>query len=248
MGPTIAPGGKGNIRVYLPHSLPLLPGDRFILREAGRSETIGGGEVLDIDPQTKASEASPDRSVDRVIAERGWVEVSELTLLTGETREADVGHWVVDPATLATAIDDLRTRVDEAGALGLETATLSPQERATLELLDEVSVRGGRATQRQNADPLTEHAYVAAVRESPFAPPDANDVDRDELRELVRRGDLIVEDGIYFVPGAVTQAAELVADMLSEQPEGVTVSEIRQRMGNTRKHAMPLLTLSLIHI
>ena len=51
-----------------------------------------------------------------------------------------------------------------------------------------------------------------------------------------------MEDGIYFVPEAIDQAAELVADMLAEQPEGFTVSELRQRMGNTRKHAMPLLT------
>ncbi len=241
LGPSIAPGGKGNIRIYLPHALPLLPGDRFILREAGRSETIGGGEVLDVDPQTKASEASPDRSVDRVIAERGWLTVDELKLLTGETREADVGDWVVDPAALTETIEGLRGRIDDAGALGLETATLSPGERATLELLTDVNVGGGRATLREATDTLAEHAYVGAVRATPFAPPGPEGIDRDELRELVRRGDLIVEDGIYFVPEAIDQAAEIVADMLAEKPEGVTVSEIRQRMGNTRKHAMPLL-------
>ena len=81
------------------------------------------------------------------------------------------------------------------------------------------------------------------MRESPFAPPEPDNIASDELRELVRRGQLIVEDGIYFVPEAVDQAAKLLADMLAEQPEGVTVSEIRQRMGNTRKHAMPLLTV-----
>ena len=241
LGPSIAPGGKGNIRIYLPHALPLLPGDRFILREAGRAETIGGGEVLDVDPQTKASEASPDRSVDRVIAERGWLLVDELKLLTGETREADVGDWIVDPAALAETIESLRGRIDDAGALGLETATLSPKERATLELLTDVNVGGGRATLREAADPLAEHAFVSAVRAAPFAPPGPEGIDKDELRELVRRGALIVEDGIYFVPEAIDQAAEIVADMLAEKPEGVTVSEIRQRMGNTRKHAMPLL-------
>ena len=241
LGPAIAPGGKGNIRVYLPHALPLLPGDRFILREAGRSETIGGGEVLDIDPRTKASEASPDRSVDRVIAERGWVKVDDLKLLTGEVREADVGNWVVDPTALAEAVEAIRSKVEDAGSLGLETAGLSSEERATLELLHDVNVSGGRATMREAADPLAEHPFVAAVRASPFAPPGPEGIERDELRELVRRGQLIVEDGQYFVPEAVDQAAELLADMLAEQPEGVTVSEIRQRMGNTRKHAMPLL-------
>jgi len=241
LGPAIAPGGKGNIRIYLPHALPLLPGDRFILREAGRAETVGGGEVLDIDPQTKASEAAPDRSVDRVIAERGWVLVEELKLLTGETREADVGDWVVDPTALAAAVEKLRTQIEDAGALGLETATLSPQEKATLELLTDVVSSGGRAKLREAADTLAEHPFVAAVSAAPFAPPGPDGIDKDELGELVRRGSLIVEDGIYFVPDAIDQAAELVADMLAKQPEGITVSEIRTQMGNTRKHAMPLI-------
>ena len=241
LGPAIAPGATGNIRVYLPHSLPLLPGDRFILREAGRSETIGGGEVLDVDPKTKASQASPDRSVDRVIAERGWVTVRELELLTGEKREADVGEWVVDPVALNSLVAELRERIESSGAFGLDTASLSDQEKATLELLSDVHVEGGKARLRAAADPLLEHAYVAALRDGGFVPPDPDGVPKDELRELVRRGEVVVEDGIYYAPEVVDAAAELLADMLAEQPEGVTVSEIRQRMGNTRKHAMPLI-------
>jgi selenocysteine-specific elongation factor len=48
--------------------LPLLPGDRFVLRESGRDETVGGGEVLDVAPVVRASEATPDRSIERVVA------------------------------------------------------------------------------------------------------------------------------------------------------------------------------------
>lgn len=241
LGPTIRPGDAGNIRVYLPQPLPLLPGDRFVLRESGRAETIGGGEILDVDPRTKASEANPDRSVDRVIAERGWLTVQELVLLTGERREPDVGEWVVDPAHLQDAISAMRTRIEDAGALGLDTATLTDQERATLSLLNDVSVGGGRATLAAAADPLLEHPYAAALRAGGFTPPDPDGVDREELRELVRRGDVIVEDGIYFAPNVIDDAAQLLAQMLKEQPEGVTVSEVRQAMGNTRKHAMPLI-------
>lgn len=241
LGPAIAPGAKGNIRVYLPKALPLLPGDRFVLRESGRAETIGGGEILDVDPQTKAADASPDRSVDRVIAERGWVSTQELLLLTGEQREPDVGSWVVDPEQLQVAIESLRERVDQAGALGLDTATLDEQERATLDLLNEIVVSGGRATKATAADPLLAHPYVTALHEGGFAPPDPEGVARDELRELVRRGEVIVEDGVYFSPLVIDDAAKLLAEMLAEQPDGVTVSEIRQRMGNTRKHAMPLI-------
>jgi len=241
LGPAIAPGQRGNIRVYLPAALPLLPGDRFVLREAGRSETIGGGEVLDVDPKTKASLASPDRSVDRVIAERGWVTTAELRLLTGAQRDADVGDWVVDPAALQATIEGVRTQVDAAGALGLETATLSDQQRATLDLMTDIVVNGGRATLAEAADPLLAHPYVVALREGGFTPPDADGVDPNELRELVRRGEVIVEDGTYFAPDVIDRAAQLVAGLLAEKPDGVTVSEVRQAMGNTRKHAMPLL-------
>ena len=242
LGPAIAPGQSGNIRVYLPHQLPLLPGDRFVLREAGRSETIGGGQVLDVDPKTKASIANPDRSVDRVIAERGWVTVDELRLLTGETREADVGEWVVDPQALQDTIEGVRTQVEEAGGLGLETATLSDQEKATLELLRDVVVAGGRAKLAEAADPLLAHPFVLDLREGGFVPPDPDGVNKEELRELVRRGEVIVEDGIYFAPEVIDAAAEVVRGLLANKPEGVTVSEVRQAMGNTRKHAMPLLT------
>ena len=100
----LAPGGRGSVRLFLPVALPLLPGDRYILRESGRDETVGGGVVLDIDPVSKASRAAPDGTVERVVAERGWVDVDELELLTGVAVAADgrtLGHHAdrarVDP-------------------------------------------------------------------------------------------------------------------------------------------------------
>ena len=80
------------------------------------------------------------------------------------------------------------------------------------------------------------------LREGGFVPPDPDGVNKEELRELVRRGEVIVEDGIYFAPEVIDAAAEVVRGLLANKPEGVTVSEVRQAMGNTRKHAMPLLT------
>lgn len=40
----------GGIRVELADPLPLAAGDRFILRESGRGQTAGGGQVVDPDP------------------------------------------------------------------------------------------------------------------------------------------------------------------------------------------------------
>ena len=48
LGPAaLEPGEVGLVRLHLPVALPLLPGDRYVLRESGRGETVGGGEVLD---------------------------------------------------------------------------------------------------------------------------------------------------------------------------------------------------------
>jgi len=60
---SLAPGTTGLVRFHLPVALPLLPGDRFIVRESGRSETVGGGEVLDVAPMRAASRARPDSSM-----------------------------------------------------------------------------------------------------------------------------------------------------------------------------------------
>ena len=127
LGPeSLAPGATGAVRLHLPADLPLLPGDRYVLRETGRDETVGGGEVLDVHPVLPASRARPDRRIERVVAERGWVDADELEALTGERRAPTVGRWVVDPAAAAAAADELRERL----AAGIELAELTDRQRA----------------------------------------------------------------------------------------------------------------------
>ena len=242
LGPdALEPGTRGAVRLYLPVPLPLLPGDRFILRESGRAETVGGGEILDVDPVERASRARPDRSVDRVVNQRGWVDADELERLTGERRDPDVGRWVVDPTKLHTTLIDLRAALSEAGPLGLDLSTLDEHSRAAVELLDGVVVEAGRLAPIDAVDPLADHPFVSALAASPFAPPAPDGVDRAELRELVRREMVVEVEGIFFAASALQAAAELAARLLAESPEGFTVSAFREAAGNTRRHAMPLL-------
>lgn len=229
--------GEGMARLHLPVPLPLLPGDRFVLRESGRSETIGGGEVLDVAPVLPASKAAPSRSVERVVAERGWVESGELERLTGVRVEPTLGRWVVDPAALEQARAEVEAAVAGAGALGLDVAALDERQRLVLGTL-EVAVRDGRAG---GAGPGERHPFVDALEAAPFSPPSPEGFDRAEVRELVRRGQVIERDGVYFAPGAVEEAARVVARLLAAQPEGVTVSEVREALGTSRKYLLPLL-------
>ncbi len=242
LGPnSIAPGNVGQVRMHLRDAVPLLPGDRFVLRESGRAETVGGGEVLDVEPIVPASRARPDRSVDRVIAERRWIEPARLHLLTGERRTATVGKWVVDPDVLERTLADLRTRIEAAGPLGLDVASLDEHERAALALLGEIAVESGRARPRGQADPLADHPYVAALEASLLAPPDPVGVDRAELRELVKSGRVVEVDGVFFAPSAFDRAAQLCAQLLLEHPDGFTVADFRDAAHNSRKHALPIL-------
>ncbi|MGH9068302.1 MAG: selenocysteine-specific translation elongation factor, partial [Acidimicrobiales bacterium] len=145
-GESVGPGRSGLVRLHLPVALPLLPGDRYVLRESGRAETVGGGEVLDVAPVLPASRARPDRSVDRVVAERGWVEADLLERLTGERRAADVaGRWVVHPPIRAAAAERVREAVAGAGSLGLDLASLDERHRAVAAEMDDVVVGEGRA-------------------------------------------------------------------------------------------------------
>ncbi|MEA2826581.1 MAG: selenocysteine-specific elongation factor [Actinomycetota bacterium] len=237
----IGPGEEGLVRLRLPVTVPLLPGDRFVLRESGRDETVGGGEVLDVAPVLAARRARPSRSVDRVVAERGWVLADELERLTGERREPQVGRWVVASAALATAVSDLRVAIEGAGPLGLDVAGLDERRRAVLARLDGVVVDGGRARAAAAADPLADHPYVAALEAGRFSPPDPDGIDRAELSELVRRGLVVARDGVYFAPSAVAEAARLLATALTAHPEGITVAQVRDTLGTTRRHALPLL-------
>ena len=119
-----------------------------------------------------------------MVAERGWVDAAELARLTGEPQTATVGSWVVDPAALAAAIEALQARVENAGGLGLDLASLDDRQRSLVDRLDGVVIEGGRIRPGAQADPLADHPYLAALRASPLAPPDPVGVDRAELHAL----------------------------------------------------------------
>lgn len=242
LGPaSLAPGETGLVRLHLPVALPLRPGDRFVIREAGRGQTIGGGRVLDVDPVLSAARARPDGSVERLLAERAWVPRAQWPLLTDAAPPDVVGDWVVDPQVRAATEQRLRGAVEEAGPFGLEVVALDLRERAVLAALTEVEIDGGMARLAAAADPLADHPVLTLLREGGLAPATPADQDRGVLRQLARRALVWERDGVWFHTEAVAQAVEVVAQMLTDNPAGFTVSQFRERAGITRKHAVPLL-------
>jgi selenocysteine-specific elongation factor len=239
LGPrAIAPGTQGLVRLHLATALPLLPGDRYVLRETGRDETVGGGEVLDVAPVRPASKARPDSRVERVVAERGWVDADELERLTGVRRRPDVGGWVADPEVLAATTADLRRRLEDGG---VTVAALGERQRAVLLSLPDIVVDGPTARLAGAADPLAGHPAVAALAAGGLAPEPPAGIDRAELRALARRGTLVERDGLWWHADAIAGASAVAAVLLAERPDGFTVGEFREAAGITRKHAVPLL-------
>ena len=60
------------------------------------------------------------------------------------------------------------------------------------------------------------------------------------LRQLVQRGLVVERDGVHFAASAIDEAARVAAQLLAAKPDGFTVAELRDAIGATRKHALPL--------
>jgi len=188
-----------------------------------------------------AARARPDRSVDRVVAERGWIEPDELEALTGERRAPSLGRWVAAPGAVAALVDSVVARVAESGPLGLDVAGLDERSRLALAVAPGVVVAAGRARPAGAADALAGHPFVALLEAGGCSPPGPEQVDRSELRELVRRGVVVECDGAFFAPSALDTAARTAARLLAADSSGFTVGAFRDAVGTTRKHAVPLL-------
>lgn len=108
----LAPGGEAFARIRLSRPLVLDVFDRFVLREAGRRETVAGGVVLDpapparpgAEPEVRLAARASARREDlpaRLVEERGAVDVLRAARVTGAEVTGGVGGWLIRPDVLA---------------------------------------------------------------------------------------------------------------------------------------------------
>jgi selenocysteine-specific elongation factor len=104
-------------RIRLSSPIVAAVGDRFVIREAGRRETVAGGVILDPmppvrpgpDPERRLSgrrSATPDRLAGLVLDERGRVRAAELTALVGAEPDEVAGGERVGPWWVAQRVVD----------------------------------------------------------------------------------------------------------------------------------------------
>ena len=116
---SLEPGDEAFVRIRTSQPLVLDVGDRFVIREAGRRETVAGGVVLDVAPPAKAGGdpigrltfrrgAARDELTGLLVAERGAVPRAEAVILTGSRADGGVriGEWLVT--------DEVRAAVEAA--------------------------------------------------------------------------------------------------------------------------------------
>ncbi|HLG01583.1 MAG TPA: selenocysteine-specific translation elongation factor [Acidimicrobiia bacterium] len=108
-------------------------------------------------------------------------------------------------------------------------------------VLDEASARLASHAPALSGDPAAA-AFLDALDASPFAPPSPAEVGTPAgiVRTLVRAGSVVETEGVYFSASAYEQAGRAITAAIGERGP-LTVGEIRDLLGSSRKHVVPLL-------
>ena len=207
---TLDEGGGAFARIRFAEPLVLDVGDRFVLRESGRRETVAGGIVLDPNPPRRPGGTTQER-LDRraragredlpslLVAERGAVRGSDVAVLTGVAPEAipearRVGGWWVSEGLFGRLGETIREGLESFHA----AEPLAPGEDAarTRARIDASLARAHVSADRElaeavlaslDADGVLEREG-AHVRLPSRAPADAGEEGR-RLTEAVRGGE-----------------------------------------------------------
>jgi selenocysteine-specific elongation factor len=270
-------GDRGFAQLTLRDPLPGARGDRFVLRDAGRKLTFGGGEVLDPLPLRarrgdqdrlllleRLRGASPDEAAAALVEAEGAVRADELAARVSAVVSAvpgavGLGNTFLSRARYAEVVAKLHAVLSaHHAARPLEKGMLREAVRAELELDpasfdalvdsdDEVAGEGPAlklATHGVVLDPEQQRArdeLVVRIESGGFAPPLEKELGSDPslVRALVEAGELVRIDGFFLTAEQARDARGRVRSTI-ESNGPMTVAEIRDLLGTTRKYAVPL--------
>jgi selenocysteine-specific elongation factor len=284
-GERLRAGGRGFARVRVPAPLVLAAGDRFVIRDAGRAETVAGGTVLDPHPPRRAGadpqarlrareEARPDELPALVVREHGAIEASELETIVGQhvnaipDAVAEGGWWISEEAfeRAGRAALDATTAYHREHPLepgpampavrASAAAVLAPPIRGAADAVVQALIEGGTLVREAASVRLPDHRPAVEERRpelrrvaeavasgEPTPPTIADLVAAGHPRSVV---DAAIRDGLLVrvAPDLVVTPAfvqRVVGEIRSAGAAGVTVSALRERLGTSRKYAVPLM-------
>lgn len=246
----LKPGETGLARIIMPRYFPIRPGDRFVLRESGRHETVGGGEILDVVVTVPATRARPSKDLLSKLKELQQIEIEHLPKFTETGFEIEnfefhrLSNLAVDQEFAVSTRASLTERANSAGREGLDLASLSQLERALAEASTDLEVIDSRLFHSEFASlarDVTNSPLLCQLEQAGLHPPDFPPKERSTLRQLVKAGLAVETGGTYFANSAVEEAKLLLYRLAEESPQGFTVSEVRTLLDTTRKYLVPLL-------
>ena len=215
----VLPGETAFARLTLRDALSLQRGDRFVLRDAGRVLTFGGGEVLDPLPATARpgeghlellrtlSEADAPSALTALVEAAGTIDRAEALFRSG-AREV--------PGTITE----------------VEGSLLSQQElaRRTTEQLGRKEALGAEGAR-----------VIELIEAGGFSPPLTKDLGSDAavVRQLVTSGELVRIGDFHLTASRAADLRRIVREHIDKNGP-VTVAEIRDLLGTSRKYAVPL--------
>jgi selenocysteine-specific elongation factor len=265
---------EGVALLKLARPLPLVAGDRFILRDTGRKLVTAGGRVLDPSPPPRVSRAltlsrtidpsaTPDEIADSLLAARGAAPALELEIHSGggtARRSRQMAGMVVTADRLAELTNDATAivrRAYEEHPLrnGLPLATLAETLGLDVEAAATVVTESGELTRIGPDVGLTgREARLSSDQESSWV-----EAERRLASSLAVPGEsglgldpdvigLKLRNGelVRIAPGLVYLAGQIdqLKGAISEMGEGFTVSQFRDATGLSRKYAVPILEWS----
>lgn len=216
----IGPGGHGAARLALEAPVVARGSDRFVLRSYSPVVTIGGGRVLDPLPPLRASwpdgltSSSSDDRLGALITRRPTgVSVGELPLLIGL------------PPALSRKQAESCKEVTEVGGRYIARAATVALRQAAIALVQAFHQR----------EPAERGMSLETLRKALRGPAEVTSA---VLHGVVRRGELVLTDGLASFPGFIPRLAqgeeqmEKALELLEAAGlEPPTVAELEERLG-----------------
>ena len=229
-----------------PVALPLLPGDRYVLRESGRSRDrrrrrgarrrAGAAGVARPGPTAPSTGWSPSGAGSRL---------DELEVLTGERRPPTLGPLGRRPGVVEALTASARRRGwRRPGRSGSTWPRSTSESAAWPDARPASRSREGRAWPAVPADPLAEHPFLAALeggRRSSRPAPDGRRPGRAARAGAARPGRRARRRVLRARRPSTTPPPALPH---RSSPDGPTASRwpsSATRSATTRKYALPLL-------